>query len=150
MLKVGRYQPPKIQSSHLKGPIMAHTQILYTGGGPEQEFRCFKTEELNQTSPDFYAHSRHNIKTAKWNVQHLIYRQCNIDFICFSRSRSRTPKVGVNSSQFCSTVTEFQSDDIIKIKFAKLWDLSRYSERRTSKMPTYQKLAFWGKLSLKY
>ena len=40
---------------------------------------------------------------------------------------------------------EFLSDDIIKIKFLKLWDLSGYSERTMSKRPTCQKLAFWGK-----
>ena len=31
----------------------------------------------------------------------------------------------------------------------KLWDLSGYSERTTSKRPTCQKLAFWGKLCLR-
>ena len=37
------------------------------------------------------------------------------------------------------------------IKFVKLWDLSRYSERTTSKMPTCQKLAYlWGKLFLRF
>ena len=36
------------------------------------------------------------------------------------------------------------------IKFVKLWDLSRYSERTTSKRPTCQKWAFRGKLSLWY
>ena len=43
-----------------------------------------------------------------------------------------------------------KSGDVIKIKFVKLWDLSRYSERTTSKTPTCQKLAFRGKLSLRY
>ena len=42
------------------------------------------------------------------------------------------------------------SDDVIKIKFVKLWDLSRYSERTVSKTSTCQKLAFRGKLSLRY
>ena len=32
----------------------------------------------------------------------------------------------------------------------KIWDLSGYSERTTSKRPSYQKPAFLGKLSLKY
>ena len=32
-----------------------------------------------------------------------------------------------------------KSDDVIKIKFLKLWDLSGYSERTMSKRPTYQK-----------
>ena len=36
------------------------------------------------------------------------------------------------------------------MKFAKLWDLLRYSERTTSKTPIRQKLAIWGKLSLRY
>ena len=40
--------------------------------------------------------------------------------------------------------------DVIKIKFVKLWDLSGYSERTTSKRPTCPKLALWSKLSLKY
>ena len=42
------------------------------------------------------------------------------------------------------------SDDAIKMKFVKLWDLLRYSERTTSKTPTRQKLAIRGKLSLSY
>ena len=37
-----------------------------------------------------------------------------------------------------------------KTKFVKLWDLSRYSQRTTSKTPTCQKLTLWGKLSLRY
>ena len=45
---------------------------------------------------------------------------------------------------------EFRSDDVIKMKFVKLWDLLRYSERTTSKAPTRQKLAIRGKLSLRY
>ena len=45
---------------------------------------------------------------------------------------------------------EYRSDDVIKMKFAKLWDLLRYSERTTSKTPTRQKLAIRGKLSLRY
>ena len=32
-----------------------------------------------------------------------------------------------------------KSDDVIKIEFLKLWDLSGYSERTMSKRPTYQK-----------
>ena len=40
--------------------------------------------------------------------------------------------------------------DVIKMKFVKLWDLLSYSERTTSKTPTCQKLAIWGKLSLRY
>ena len=39
---------------------------------------------------------------------------------------------------------------IKEIKFVKLWDLSGYSERETSKGPTCQILALWSKLSLKY
>ena len=31
---------------------------------------------------------------------------------------------------------EFYSDDVIKTKFVKLWDLSGYSERTSSKRPT--------------
>ena len=31
---------------------------------------------------------------------------------------------------------EYQSDDVIKMKFLKLWDLSGYSERTISKTPT--------------
>ena len=30
---------------------------------------------------------------------------------------------------------EYRSDDVIKMKFVKLWDLLRYSERTTSKTP---------------
>ena len=45
---------------------------------------------------------------------------------------------------------EYRSDDVIKMKFVKLWDLLRYSERTTSKTPTRQKLAIQGKLSLRY
>ena len=45
---------------------------------------------------------------------------------------------------------EYRSDDVIKMKFAKLWDLLRYSERTASKTPTRQKLAIRGKLSLRY
>ena len=45
---------------------------------------------------------------------------------------------------------EYRSDDVIKMKFVKLWDLLRYSERTTSKTPTRQKLAIRGKLSLRY
>ena len=55
---------------------------------------------------------------------------------------------------FVKTVTykgiEYRSDDVIKMKFVKLWDLLRYSERTTSKTPTRQKLAIQGKLSLRY
>ena len=45
---------------------------------------------------------------------------------------------------------EYRSDDVIKMKFVKLWDLLSYSERTTSKTPTRQKLAIRGKLSLRY
>ena len=31
------------------------------------------------------------------------------------------------------------------MKFVKLWDLLRYSKRTTSKTPTRQKLAIWGR-----
>ena len=44
-------------------------------------------------------------------------------------------------------VIEFRSDDVIKMKFVKLWDLLRYSERTTSKTPIRQKLAIRGKLA---
>ena len=45
---------------------------------------------------------------------------------------------------------EYRSDDVIKMKFVKLWDLLSYSERTMSKTPTRQKLAIRGKLSLRY
>ena len=45
---------------------------------------------------------------------------------------------------------EYRSDDVIKMKFVKLWDLLSYSERTTSKTPIRQKLAIRGKLSLRY
>ena len=45
---------------------------------------------------------------------------------------------------------EFRSDDIINMKFVKLWDLLRYSERTTVKTPTHQKLTIRGKLSLRH
>ena len=48
------------------------------------------------------------------------------------------------------SVIEFESGDVIKIKFPKLRDLSEYSDRTTSKWSTSQKLGFRGKLSLKY
>lgn len=48
------------------------------------------------------------------------------------------------------SVIEFESGDVIKIKFLKLRDLSECSDRTTSKWSTYQKLGFRGKLSLKY
>ena len=35
--------------------------------------------------------------------------------------------------------TEYESDDVAKMKFLKLWDLSGHSERTMSKGPTYQK-----------
>ena len=38
----------------------------------------------------------------------------------------------------------------LKVKFLKLWDFSGYYERTTSQRPTFQKLAFQGKLSLRY
>ena len=44
---------------------------------------------------------------------------------------------------------EYRSDDVIKMKFVKLWDLLRYSDRTTSKTPTRQKLAIRAKLSLR-
>ena len=31
---------------------------------------------------------------------------------------------------------EYRSDDVLKMKFVKLWDLLRYPERTTSKTPT--------------
>ena len=54
---------------------------------------------------------------------------------------------------FCSrtlSVMGFLSDEIIQIKFVKLWDFSGYSKRKTPKRLTYQKVAFQGKLSLRY
>ena len=48
------------------------------------------------------------------------------------------------------TIIEYRSDDGIKMKFVKLWDLLRYSERTTFKTPTRQKLAIRAKLSLRY
>ena len=48
------------------------------------------------------------------------------------------------------SVMGFLSDEIIQIKFVKLWDFSRYSKKKTPKRPTYQKLASQGKLSLRY
>ena len=44
------------------------------------------------------------------------------------------------SKCLCSRVLK---GDVIKIKFVKLWDLSGYSERTTSKRPTCQKLTLW-------
>ena len=41
---------------------------------------------------------------------------------------------------------EFQIDDVVKIKFLKLWNLLGYFERTTSERPTHQKLALCGKL----
>ena len=40
--------------------------------------------------------------------------------------------------------------DVIENEIVKLWDLLRHSERKTSKTPTRQKLAIWGRLSLRY
>ena len=53
-------------------------------------------------------------------------------------------------SAFCLIPIEYRSDDVIKMKFVKLWDLLRYSERTTSKTLTRQKLAIRAKLSLRY
>ena len=64
-------------------------------------------------------------------------------------SRWREAMTG-KMSAFASWVIEYRSDDVIKMKFVKLWDLLSYSERTTSKTPTRQKLAIWGKLSLRY
>ena len=40
---------------------------------------------------------------------------------------------------------EFYSDDVIKIKFVKLWNWLKYFERTISERPTQPKLALWGK-----
>ena len=60
------------------------------------------------------------------------------------RASLESMRVGYESQK------EYRSDDVIKMKFVKLWDLLRYSERTTSKTPTRQKLAIRGKLSLRY
>ena len=44
---------------------------------------------------------------------------------------------------------EYRSGDVIKMKFVKLWDLLRYSERTTSKTPTRQKLAILSEILAK-
>ena len=68
------------------------------------------------------------------------------------RRASRLQCKGVPSfpSYFKTLGIEYRSDDVIKMKFVKLWDLLSYSERTTSKTPTRQKLAIRGKLSLRY
>ena len=43
-----------------------------------------------------------------------------------------------NNADYCNRVIK---RDVIKLKFVKLWDSSRYSERKTPKTPTCQKLA---------
>ena len=58
--------------------------------------------------------------------------------------------ISLGSSGFISTYIfifskVLLSDDVIKIKFIKLWDLSGYSEKTTSQRLTCQKLAFCGK-----
>ena len=35
-------------------------------------------------------------------------------------------------------IIEFKSDDVVKLKFVNLWDLSGHSERTTSRRPTCQ------------
>ena len=40
---------------------------------------------------------------------------------------------------------ELLSDDVIKIKFVKLWELLGYFESTTSERPPCQKLALWEK-----
>ena len=71
-----------------------------------------------------------------------------------SQSINRSQVIANNSLAVSMTSSErtieYQSDDVIKMKFVKLWDLLRYSERTTSKTPTRQKLAIRGKLSLRY
>ena len=53
-------------------------------------------------------------------------------------------------SELNTDCIEYRSDDVIKMKFVKLWDLLRYSERTTPKTPTRQKLAIRAKLSPRY
>ena len=62
----------------------------------------------------------------------------------FSRSEFWLNGLHPMSQQFyplLQAVIEYRSDDVIKMKFAKLWDLLRYSEKPPSKTPTREKLA---------
>ena len=67
------------------------------------------------------------------------------DTFCWSFLLIETP---VNT--LLSIDIEYQSVKSFKIEFVKLWDSSGYSERKTSKRPSCQKLVLWGKLSLRY
>ena len=46
---------------------------------------------------------------------------------------------GIQSTNKMAFKSEYSSNDVIKMKFLKLWDLSGYSDRTMSKRPTWQK-----------
>ena len=66
-----------------------------------------------------------------------------------SKTAGPIAESGLLYNDFSSIFIEFRSDDVINMKFVKLWDLLWYSERTTSKTPTRQKLAIRGRLSSK-
>ena len=74
----------------------------------------------------------------------LTDKEERVSYVFTKRASLESMRVGYESQK------EYRSDDVIKMKFVKLWDLLRYSERTTSKAPTRQKLAIRGKLSLRY
>ena len=73
-----------------------------------------------------------------------------IMLVCFSSIRLRSQ--GSFNREFVALYGQkyrVLKCDVIKMKFLKLWDLSRYFERTMPRRPTCQKLAFRGKLSLR-
>ena len=71
----------------------------------------------------------------------------------FNRSKGRISfgNTLIQRSQVSYTESiEFHSDDVIIIKFVKVWDLSEYFERTTSERHTYKTLLLWGKLSWRH
>ena len=97
---------------------------------------------IDKYSSVWYDDSEYFLKTLKisrWFIRHtfFIVPCCYCSIVTWFFGHMTTENEAI----------EFYSDDAIKIKFVKLWDLSQYSERTSSKWPTCQKLAFRGKLS---
>ena len=114
---------------------------------------------LTETFHFMYSHDTYScIVLYTWGI---LFHSCNLIFITCSYTTVESHFLKCltlyNKNQnwlpFPSrilSVKGFLSDEIIQIKFVKLWDFSGYSKRKTPKRPTYQKLAFHGKLSPRY
>ena len=118
-----------------------NTNILFTSLA-----RSFRPSNwlfiIDKYSSVWYDDSEYFLKTLKisrWFIRHtfFIVPCCYCSIVTWFFGHLTTENEAI----------EFYSDDAIKIKFVKLWDLSQYSERTSSKWPTCQKLAFRGKLS---